>query len=132
MVFDVRGPRDEIGPAAALRVNQGWAKPGPWQTKLSPLEEKEFLEWAKANPQRVRGEMGPTADYDVRGLWKGIKSGDPEAKQAANGHFSDKWKTPYHRSFSAESIYATKGAPTWHGNKLVTPDGRVLFDEDKK
>ena len=44
-------------------------------------------------------------------------------------HYPDTYKTPYHESFSAESQWAASGAPTWKGNKLVTPSGEVVFED---
>lgn len=68
----------------------------------------------------------PNADYDMRGFWKA------GGKRAANGHFPDTYKTPYHKSFSNESRYATKDAPHWEGDRLVDKNGRVIVDESKR
>lgn len=104
-----------------------------YQTELAPAEEAKFQQWVKEN--NVPYDPSPTADYDMKGFYKGLESGDPHARTGVNAndnklHFSDYWKTPYHESFSAESQFANEGAPSWNENdQLVTPSGRVLFDE---
>jgi hypothetical protein len=107
---------------------------GDYLTELSTAEEQQFQKWVKEND--VPFDPSPKADYDMRGFWKGLQSGDPHATSGINAndnkiHFSDYWKTPYHESFSSESQYAVKGsAPSWNENdQLVMPDGRVVFDE---
>ena len=115
--------------------NRAWAKAGKYITQLSPQEENKFQSWAKSNPQLVQGELNnPNPDYDVRGRWKAERAGDPLAKLVRSPydgklHANDKWKTPYHRTFSRESIYATPDAPQWVGNKLIDKSGNVLADE---
>jgi hypothetical protein len=99
-----------------------------WQamlTKLAPQDEVQFQNWAKAN------KVPLTADYDMRGFWKsgGQTSVNPNDHRI---HYSDTYKTPLHESFSGESVYADPASnpPTWNEkDQLVTPDGRVLFDE---
>ena len=127
----------EEKPEDAFKRNKQWVKPGvaPFITKLSPDQEKEFQDWAAKNSDMVKGELDTkTPDYDVRGRWLAEKNGDPDAKltrSAFDGklHASDKWKTPFHRTFSAESIYAAPGAPKWDGNVLKDKDGNVIADE---
>jgi hypothetical protein len=127
----------EEKPEDSFKRNKQWAKPGaaPFITKLSPDQEKEFQDWAAKNPDMVKGELDTkTPDYDVRGRWLAEKNGDPDAKltrSAFDGklHASDKWKTPFNRTFSAESIYAAPGAPKWDGNVLKDKDGNVIADE---
>ncbi len=64
--------------------------------------------------------------------------GDPRAVSSINPndnmmHYPDYWKTPFHESFSHESQWATPGAPIWNElDQLVTPDGKVVFDERAK
>jgi hypothetical protein len=111
------------------------ARPGPYQTRLSFPEESEFMGWVQSN--RVPYDAGPLADYDMRGFWKALKAGDPRAQQSyspfdASMHFPDVWKTPYHQSFSNESIYALPTAPHWAGEKLVDKLGTVLVDESRR
>lgn len=94
-------------------------------TRLSPKEEQEFQDWAKESGAPV------TNDYDMRGFWKyggesGVNANDGQL------HFTDKYKTPLHESFSGESQYARKDipGPKWNDkDQLVSPGGTVLFDE---
>jgi hypothetical protein len=84
---------------------------GPYDTKLSPDDEKNFLAWSAKYPDRT----GST-DYDMRGWWKEHGSVDP-----GGGHFSDKYKKPNHPTFSDESIYS--GVDENVGGKWVKGDG---------
>lgn len=127
---------DDDGARTAYSRNRAWAKPEPaggYQTKLSDREEPQFERWVKDN--HVPFDPSPTADYDMRGFWKGLQNGDPHAQTGVNQndhqlHFSDYWKTPYHKSFSAESQWATSDAPRWNDrDQFVTPKGDVVFDE---
>jgi hypothetical protein len=109
------------------------AKPGPYTTKLSPAEERDFQSWVKTN--RVPWQDSPTADYDMRGYYQALREG--KAKQSLDPydrrmHFPDTWKTPYHSTFSNESIYSTPEAPHWEGNRLMTPQGSLIYDESKR
>ena len=102
-------------------------------TKLPPDQEKSFQEWVQAN--KVPFDPSETADYDMRGFYKALMGKDPRAVSAVNPndkqiHYPDVWKTPYHQTFSAESQWAKEGAPVWRGNKLVTPTGAVIYDEE--
>jgi hypothetical protein len=133
---------EEQPPQISFAFNKAWAKSGPYTTKLTPQEEKEFRQWAAANPNAVKGEVGPgpdfaplpMADYDVRGHFHASKLGDPAADLKPNSwdgkiHGNDKFKTPYNGGFSNESMYAKPNAPHWEGDKLVTADGRLVTDE---
>lgn len=106
-----------------------------YQTSLLPADEMRFQQWALQN--RVPVDSSPTSDYDMRGFWRGLVSGDPRARQGVNAndglmHFSDTWKTPYHQSFSRESQWATPAAPTWNEqDQLVDMQGRIRYDERK-
>lgn len=113
-----------------LTRNQPFIKKGikSFYTKLNDRDERAFLSWVRKNGIEV------TPDYDMRGFYKGLMSGDERASSGispADGrlHFSDAWKTPLHQSFSNESIYANDKAPHWDGYRLVGPDGTVYFDE---
>lgn len=114
--------------------NKGYAKKGEYQTTLQPGEEIAFRRWALANNVPFNFEQ-PVQDYDMRGFWKALMSGDPRAATAINPndkqlHFPDFWKTPYHQSFSRESQWATEKAPTWNEkDQLVLPGGQIVFDE---
>ncbi len=78
---------------------------GNYVTQLGPQEEAMFQQWVMAN--KIPWMDEEKADYDMRGFWKAQQMGDPNAvRNAANAHFPDTWKTPYHKTFSAESIYA--------------------------
>jgi hypothetical protein len=105
-------------------------KPRGYTTQLSTADEAKFESWVKAN--RIPFDPSPTADYDMRGFWLAKQHGDKRAARADNGHFPDTWKTPHHKTFSNESIYATGDAPHWEGSKLVDKTGRVIADEGTK
>lgn len=117
--------------------NLQWAKQGEYQTKLTPEQEKQFLSWVTQN--RVPFDPKQSLqDYDMRGFWLALQNKDPRAATAVNPndkrmHFPDVWKTPYHESFSAESMYALPSAPKWDksGGSLVDSSGQVIFQERK-
>lgn len=118
-----------------FKRNSAYAqKADKYQTDLLPEEEAKFQAWVKQN--KVPWQDKPDADYDMRGYWKAQQGGDPSAAQSMNSndnkmHFPDTYKTPYHKSFSNESRYANPAtAPKWNDqDQLVTPDGKVVFDE---
>ena len=92
---------------------------GQYNTQLTPREESQYQSWAKAN-KRDRD----TYDYDMRGAWKEMQAGG--AGQAANGHFTDKYKKPNHPTFSDQSMY--NGTDGYQGGKWSqAPDGRDVF-----
>lgn len=106
-----------------------------FNTELAPDEEKRFQAWVSFN--KVPWKDSPIADYDMRGFWKGLQTGDSDAKTGVSPfdqrlHFPDKWKTPFHDTFSNESIYAGPGAPKWVGDRLIDRNGRILADETPK
>jgi hypothetical protein len=115
--------------------NAQYAKPGPYLTTLSLTDETQFQQWVKS--ANVPFDPSPQADYDMRGFWKALQSGDPRATRAVNPndkqlHFSDVWKTPFHQEFSNESQYATPNAPHWNDqDQLIDQNGNVVFDERK-
>jgi len=115
--------------------NMAYANP-LWQqqmTQLSPEQEQAFLQWVQANKVPFNpGDAYP--DYDMRGFYTALQSGDPRASAAINPatqslHYPDYWKTPYHESFSNESRWATEGAPSWQDNKLISSKGEVVFED---
>jgi hypothetical protein len=122
-------------PQQIFSANSAYAKPSSsgYLTTLPPSDEANFQAWLQKNS--VPFDPSQTADYDMRGFWKGLISGDPHAETGVNQndgrlHFSDYWKTPYHMSFSGESQFARPGAPTWNDqDQLVLPNGQVVFDE---
>lgn len=116
----------------AFEHNKEFAQPGPYTTKLSPDEEKQFRSWVKSN----KVEFDPSeqvSDYDMRGYWKDIAS-KGKSETAINSadhqiHFPDTYKTPYDTTFSGESKYAKPGTPfKWEGNDLIdSRTGRKIF-----
>jgi hypothetical protein len=109
---------------------------GSYLTQLNDDEEKRFQAWVVQN--KVPFDPSSAADYDMRGFWQAREAGDPRAFSSINPndqqlHYPDYWKTPYHESFSSESKFALPGAPTWNNqDQLITPDGKVVFDEREK
>ena len=133
-------PDDMFTPAQNLARNQQWTLPGPYQTRLSPTEEQQFQQWLRQQPNiKDPGEyLRPDASYDMRGFWKAMMAGNPNAASSVNPddltvHYPDIWKTPYEATFSKQSIYAMPTAPDWvrdyRGNwRYVMPSGQVIFD----
>jgi hypothetical protein len=98
-------------------------------TRLSPQQEAQFMAWAQQNRAPI------TDDYDMRGFW--LNGGQGAGVNPNDGmmHYPDTYKTPLHESFSGESMYANPKArpPMWNDrDQLVTPDGRILFDERRR
>lgn len=130
--------QDAAAISAAVPRLPDYAKPGEYSTKLDPQTEQEFQQWVQQNKIPFDPKE-PVSDYDMRGFYQALKQGDPKAKEALNPndnkmHFPDYWKTPYHKSFSAESKWADPiKAPRWNDkDQLVTPDGKVVYDERKE
>lgn len=136
---------DQQGPSPTAQFNL-WKQlgaiknpDGSFMTQLEPEEELEFLKAAQGKfggQYKYDVTVGPHSDYDWRGWWKANKEGDPRAKISINPndhswHWPDPWKTPYHSSFSNQSIYATPKAGAWNDkDQLVDPTtGQVLLDE---
>jgi len=88
----------------------------PMQTKLPPHLEGMYQSWVNNNNIPVSN------DYDMRGYYYDLLSGNKDAQTAINAsdgqpHFTDKWKLPNHPSFSNESIYSKSSQdPKWVGN----------------
>lgn len=116
----------------ALNFLSGTAKPGPYKTALPMLDELKFQNWVKQN--KVPFDDGPKSDYDMRGFYKDMQSGKLATGLGPDGtiHYPDTYKTPYHKTFSNESIYATPNAPHWQGNSLFDKLGSLLVNEDPK
>lgn len=116
--------------------NKAYAKPDQYITTLNPQSEAQFRAWVAANkvPFNPNSAM---SDYDMRGFWLALQAKDPTAASAVNPydnkiHYPDRWKTPYHETFSAESQWAKPGAPTWNkDDQLVLPSGQLVFDSRK-
>lgn len=120
--------------AASSSSPSAAAGPRPYQTKLPPEQEREFRLWLSVS--KAPFDPSPKADYDMRGYWRALRTGDPRAATATSPgdkqtHYPDTWKTPYHKTFSNESIYAPPGlvAPRWIGGVLVSSEGRIIADE---
>lgn len=116
-----------------LKHNQAYAKPGPYNTQLGPLQEMQFRKWLNDNKVNFDPNAKVT-DYDMRGFWLAQQNG--QAPQTAINqydhklHFTDKFKTPYDRDFSNQSRYATPSAPHWEKNRyLVDSKGNIVFDQ---
>ena len=151
-------PRDQYAAdmASNYQRNMPFVKPGAsdFQTQLSPQQEDQFRRWVQKNNVPFNpNSKGPT-DYDMRGYWKASQDPSQWAQLQKSGaipsdiqpagtrvdpndgkpHFPDYWKTPYHETFSNESQWANpKTAPRWNNkDQLVTPDGKVLFDDRKQ
>ena len=121
-----------------LERNKQWVNPNAptsYNTELAPHEELAFRQWVAANNVPF-DPNAPISDYDMRGFYKALTSGDEKAKSAIDPnddriHYPDYWKTPYHESFSNESQWADpKKAPSWNDkDQLVMPDGTVVYDD---
>lgn len=117
-----------------------WSKPN-WRddlTVLPPDQEVRFQQWVEDN--KVPFDPSPNADYDMRGYWKDIASRGQSSTEVNafdnEVHYPDTYKTPFHKSFSRESKFATSAAPEWVGNdsdgwKLMDKSGKVIVDESK-
>lgn len=62
-------------------------------------------------------------DYDMPGFTDAYLRMDPRARTGIDPfdkrvHFTDPWKLPSHESFSNESMYAGKDAPSWKSYKV--------------
>src|ERR1700744_1511414 len=124
-------------PGQLIARNQPWVRPGAknFSTPLSPPQEQQFRQWVSTKKVPF-DPSDPTPDYDMRGFWKALQTGDKRAQTAIDPndgkmHFPDYWKTPYSATFSAESQWANpKTAPKWNDkDQLVTPSGTVVYDD---
>jgi hypothetical protein len=129
------GQRDEI---TKLLTDAASHRPpfavGPQPTPLPFLGEMAFRQWVKDNRVPFNPDQEPQ-DYDMRGFYRAQTQGDPLAASAVNPndkqiHYPDYWKTPLHQTFSSESQWAQPGAPSWYGNQLISPGGRIVYDEE--
>ena len=120
-VFSSEGPSLY---AQAFDRNKQFAVKGPYQTKLSNIAEKLFLQWVAQKSVNGKGPGGfdpkaKVSDYDMRGFW--LHAPDQQVQSWKPGmHFPDTFKTPYDTSFSAESKYSLPSNPfVWSGNTLI-------------
>jgi hypothetical protein len=114
-------------------------KPGStYNTELSPLDEMAYRQWVKDNNVPTNPDATAVQDYDMRGFYQGLQQQNPRAQSAIDPndsqmHYPDYWKTPIHQTFSNESQWAPANAPSWtDDDKLVQPNGRVVFDDRNK
>lgn len=100
-----------------------------YRTKLSEPDELAFQKWVvhEGIPFDINER---NADYDMRGYWDATVKHGINERNVDTGHFPDTWKTPFHRTFSNESIYAPQDAPHWQGKQLIDKHGYVVYDED--
>ena len=126
-------------PQEVFARNKDFVAPGDhsYSTDLGP-QEPAFRDWVTQNKVEFDPEE-PHPDYDMRGFWQALQNKDPRAMTAVNPndkemHYPDYWKTPYDMTFSSQSQWANKKtAPEWNDlDQLVTPDGRVVYDERKQ
>ncbi len=112
---DAQGPRNLFDEDYSEKFN----------TTLTADEETQYQAWAKE-----KGREKDVYDYDLRGAWKELQSG--EMSEDARGHLGDKYKKPNHPTFSAESIYSGQDGidgGVWSQNaegKTVYTPGRKL------
>lgn len=123
--------------ADMLRKNAPYVSPHQMRPQNTPLgmgDEMLFRGWLAKNNVPFDPEAQST-DYDMRGFYKGLQSGDPRAQAAVDPndsrlHYPDFWKTPAHQTFSNESQWAKPMAPQWTpDDKLAAPSGRILYDD---
>lgn len=119
------GTRPSVAQAVARAAS-------PYQTRLTPNMEREFRQWI--DKAKVPFDAGPKSNYDMRGFFQALRAGESTAKAAIGKDgkvsFPEQWNTPYHPTFSDRSVYAVPGAPSWHGDTLVSGDGaRIIADQ---
>lgn len=107
-----------------------------YNTKLTPEQEAAYQKWVEQQSfEKQRDYSRDTQDYDLRGAWKEIMSG--QMSEADNGHLGDKYKKPNHPTFSDQSIYNNTPSPwggmyqggTWgqsNGQTTYTPTAEML------
>ena len=93
-----------------------------YNTTLSSEEEAQFQKWAQQ-----QGGEGDVYDYDLRGAWKELKSG--EMSEDARGHLGDKYKKPNHPTFSDQSQY--NGFDGYVGGTWSEKDGKTVYRASK-
>ena len=121
---------------ANFERNKAWLKPGAsdFTTDLGS-KEPQFRQWVKDNKVPFDPNAKGPQDYDMRGFWQGLQSGDEHAKSAIDPndnklHYPDYWKTPYHETFSSESQWAAPNAPKWNQqDQLIDQTGKVIYDD---
>lgn len=97
-----------------------------YTTKLTYKEEQDFRNWYSKVAKYKNLNPDPDAngqDYDYRGYWKN-EDRDAILNSNSRVHFTDKYKTPNHPTFSNESIYSNNKTP---GGTWVRGKGTWLF-----
>lgn len=89
----------------------------PFLTVLTPAKEREFQAWTHAIGEPAQDNV------DARGRWLALRAGDPRAQDPAA------WQLPSHPMFSSASVHAGPDAPSWSGDVLLSPDGRIVADQ---
>lgn len=120
--------------ASMFRPNIPFKVPDEFNTPLNKMQEMAFRQWVqdKGVPFDPNADV---SDYDMRGFYQAMQSGQPAATSAVNPndgtmHYPDIWKTPMHETFSSGSQWAGPGAPSWNEqDQLIAPGGRIVFDE---
>lgn len=81
-----------------------------YNTILPQGQESAYQQWVQTLPINLRSDY----DYDLRGAWL---NGDLPDE---NYHMSDRWKKPWHATFSDESVYSGDGAVGghWYGDRF--------------
>lgn len=108
-----------------------------FNTQLPLRDELGFNQWLQENKVPF-DPRAPVSDYDMRGFYQALQSGDPRATSGMNPndsqmHYPDYWKTPYHETFSRDSQWALPTAPAWNEqDQLVDQQGNVVYDERAK
>jgi hypothetical protein len=127
-------PEDMFNSQQNYARNKVWAKPGTYNTQLTPQQEQAFREWVQRN--RVDfNPADPTPDYDMRGYWLAQQQGNPLAQSSVDPndqqlHYPDYWKTPYDATFSDQSQWGIPGqTPSWQGDRYTMPGGHVIYDD---
>lgn len=91
----------------------------PYQTRLSPSAEREFQLWSRTATD-VHGAPPPANEYDLRGYWQALQSGDLAAPAAGKPHaLPGTWLTPRSPDFGPDSIYH----PAYGGDVVDTRGG---------
>lgn len=125
-----------VSPAEIFQRNQQYVNPNvkqPYNTALPQADELAFRNWVQQNRVPFDPDAATPQDYDMRGFFRSLQGGEPAARSAVNEHdgrlhYPDKWKTPYHESFSNESQWANEAAPRWgDGDVLSNASGRVIY-----
>ena len=88
-----------------------------YTTPLNAIEQKGFQAWLKTLPDHQRSGL----DYDLQGYYKSARDGtDPRATLVigpSGAHFNDVRKTPFHPTFSNQSMF--HNVDGWQGGDWI-------------